>query len=106
MSVVIIMNDEDSMSGETPGADEAPLGEEVGNVFKYFAKVEVAAINITRGSLKVGDTIRIKGATTDFTQQIESMEIERQSVDSAGVGDSIGVKVKDRVRENDIVYKL
>ena len=86
--------------------EEEPLGEEVGKVFSYFAKVEVAAINITSGSLKVGDTIRIKGATTDFTQQIDSMEIDRQSVDSAGVGQSIGIKVKDRVRPNDIVYKL
>ncbi len=83
-----------------------PTGDEVGVVFSYFAKVEVAAINITSGSLKVGDTIKIKGATTDFTQQIESMEIDRQKVDSAGVGQSIGIKVKERVRPNDIVYKL
>ena len=86
--------------------DEEVLGEEVGKVFKFFSKVSVAAINITRGSIKVGDTIRIKGATTDFTQQIDSMEVDRQKVDSAGVGDSIGIKVKDRVRENDVVYRV
>ncbi len=97
---VIVMDD----SSET--GDEESLGEEVGKVFKFFAKVSVAAINITHGSIKVGDTIRIKGVTTDFTQQIDSMEVDRQKVDSAGVGDSIGIKVKDRVRENDIVYKL
>ena len=86
--------------------DEEVQGEEVGKVFKFFSKVGVAAINITRGSIKVGDTIRIKGTTTDFTQLIDSMEIDRQKVDSAGVGDSIGIKVKNRVRENDLVYKL
>ena len=85
--------------------DEA-LGDEIGKVFSYFSKVGVAAINITSGSLKVGDTIRIRGATTDFTQQIDSMEIDRQKVDSAGVGQSIGIKVKERVRPNDIIYKV
>ena len=85
---------------------DGPVGEEVGKIFKYFSKVNVAAINITSGSLKIGDTIRIKGATTDFTQQIESMEIDRQKVDTAGAGQSIGIKVKDRVRENDLVYKV
>jgi putative protease len=81
-------------------------GEEIGKVFQYFGKVEVAAINITNGTLKVGDTIRIKGATTDFTQLVESMEIDRQKVDSVSVGQAIGIKVKERVRPHDIVYKL
>ena len=74
------------------------LGDEIGIVFSYFGKVGVAAINITSGSLKVGDTIRIHGATTDFNQPVDSMEIDRQKVDSAGVGQSIGIKVKERVR--------
>ena len=87
-------------------AVEEQQGQEIGKVFSYFSKVGVAAINITSGSIKVGDTIRIKGTTTDFTQQIDSMEIDRQKVDSAGVGQSIGIKVKDRVRPNDIVYKI
>ena len=98
--MVILMEEASSENGEQP------LGEKVGIVFSYFAKVEVAAIKITSGSLKVGDTIRIKGSTTDFTQQIDSMEIDRQKVDSAGVSQSIGIKVKDRVRPNDIVYKI
>jgi len=95
-------------AGSDTGSDvsDEPLGEEIGKVFSYFSKVGVAAINITSGSIKVGDTIRIKGTTTDFTQQIDSMEIDRQKVDSAGVGQSIGIKVKDRVRPNDIVYKI
>ncbi len=87
---------------ETPDVDE----EEIGDVFTYFSKVEVAAINITNGELKIGDTIHIKGATTDFTQIIDSIEIDREKVDSAGVGQSIGIKVKERVRSNDKVYKI
>jgi len=63
------------MEGTTSGSDEVNLGVEIGVVFQYFAKVEVAAINITSGSLKIGDSIRILGATTDFTQQIESTPI-------------------------------
>ncbi|UCF08486.1 MAG: translation elongation factor-like protein [Thermoplasmata archaeon] len=78
--------------------------EEVGKVFKFFAKPSVAAINITAGGIKVGDTIHIKGETTDFTQTIESMEIDRVKVDSAGEGQGVGIKVRDRVRPNDTVY--
>ena len=102
----MIMDEMGSESGEPEGVNEEPTGEQIGRVFQFFAKIGVAAINITSGSIKVGDMIRIKGATTDFTQQIDSMEIDRQKVDSAGAGQSIGIKVKDRVRPNDIVYKL
>ena len=94
------------MEESTSEGSEEPTGEEVGKVFQYFAKVGVAAIKITSGSIKVGDMIRIKGTTTDFTQPVESMEIDRQKVDSAGVGQEIGILVKDRVRPNDIVYKV
>jgi len=54
----------------------------------------------------VGDSIHIKGHTTDFEQQVESMQIENESVQEAKKGDSIGVKVKERVRHNDVIYKL
>jgi putative protease len=94
------------MAEENADIAEEVLGDEIGKVFSYFAKVGVAAICITSGSLKVGDTIRIRGTTTDFTVQIDSMEIDRQKVDSAGVGQSIGIKVKERVRPNDIVFKV
>ena len=80
--------------------------EEVGRIFKFFAKPSVAAVNITSGELKVGDTIHIKGETTDFTQTVDSMEIDRVAVESATVGQGVGIKVKDRVRPNDIVYKI
>ncbi|MBI5253725.1 MAG: translation elongation factor-like protein, partial [Euryarchaeota archaeon] len=58
------------------------------------------------GTLSVGDNIRIKGATTDFEQKVESMQIEHASVQKAESGTSIGIKVKDRVRPNDVVYKI
>jgi len=56
--------------------------------------------------LKAGDKIRIKGATTDFEQKVESMQIEHEKVNEAKAGKSIGLKVKDHVREHDKVYKL
>jgi translation initiation factor IF-2 len=78
----------------------------VGNVMLFFAKPCVAAVEITSGSLSVGDTVRIKGATTDFEQRIESMEIDRKPVPSATIGQSVGIKVKDRVRPHDKVFKV
>lgn len=80
--------------------------EEVGVVVKYFARVGVAAVNIEKGELEVGDTIHIKGHTTDFKQIVESMQIENKPVDKAKPGDAVGIKVKDRVRANDIVLKV
>ena len=68
--------------------------------------MSVAAIKITNGELKVGDTIHIVGASTDVTQKIESMEINRVPVESVKPGDDVGIKVKDRVREHDVVYKI
>lgn len=78
---------------------------EIGKVKSFFSKISVAAIEITKEGLQIGDTIHIKGHTTDFTQKIESMQIEKESVTSAKVGDTIGIKVKDRVRDHDTVYK-
>ncbi|MFB0507784.1 MAG: translation elongation factor-like protein [Thermodesulfobacteriota bacterium] len=78
----------------------------VGVVIKFFGKIGVAAIKLTDDSLRVGDTIHIKGHTTDLTQEVGSMQIENQNVQEAGPGADIGVKVEDRVRENDVVYKV
>jgi translation elongation factor EF-1alpha len=80
--------------------------EEIGKVSGYFRKIGVAAIDITQGTLSVGDTIRINGHTTDFAQVVESMQIEHESVQTAKAGDSIGIKVKDHVRDHDQVYKV
>jgi translation elongation factor EF-1alpha len=78
----------------------------VGEVTDYFAKVGVAGIRVTAGFLSVGDTIRVKGHTTDLTQMVESMQIEHQGVPRADVGQVIGVRMKDRVRRGDAVLKL
>lgn len=80
--------------------------EEVGVVVKFFSKPSVAAINMTKGSIKKGDTLMYKGHTTDFTEEVASIEIDNQSVDEAKVGDMIGIQVKERVREKDKVYKV
>ncbi len=80
--------------------------EKIGFVEHFFTHVSVAAIKITNGELKVGDTIHVVGTHTDFTQTIESMEIDRTPVQSVKSGDDVGIKVKDRVREHDIVYKV
>jgi translation elongation factor EF-Tu-like GTPase len=78
----------------------------VGEIIKYFGKIGVAAIRLSEGSLKVGDTIHIVGHTTDITQAIDSMQIENKNVQEAGPGADIGIKVKDRVREHDAVHKV
>ncbi len=83
----------------------ADKGKPVGKVFSYYSQIGVAAIELTAG-LKVGDKIRIKGDTTDFEQGVDSMQVEHDSVEKAKKGDSVGIKVKDKVRHNDIIYKL
>ncbi|MBI2105457.1 translation elongation factor-like protein [Candidatus Woesearchaeota archaeon] len=76
----------------------------IGTVIGYYDHVKVIAIELN-SALKVGDKIHIKGATTDFTQKIDSMQIEHEKVTSAKKGDSVGIKVKDKARKNDKVYK-
>lgn len=77
----------------------------VGKVSDFFAKPVVAGIELTAG-LKVGDKIRIKGHTTDLEMTVESMQIDNEAVETAKAGDSIGVKVSDRVRSGDMVYLI
>ncbi len=78
----------------------------VGVVTHYFGKIGVAAIRITDGELAVGDTIRIKGHTSDFTQRVDSMQVEHASVAAARVDDEVGLKVAAVAREHDAVYKV
>ena len=80
--------------------------EKVGEVFHYFTKAGVAAINLTDSYLQVGDTILFQGVTTNFTQKVESMQIENTPVQRAEMGQSIGIKVNERVREKDFVYRV
>jgi len=79
---------------------------EVGVIVKFFAKPGVAAIEVRSGSIKNGDLLRFKGHTTDFTEKVGSMEIDNQPIEEATAGNIVGIKVKERVRENDKVYKV
>ena len=76
----------------------------IGKVMSYYSKIGVAAIDLT-DKLKLGEQVRFKGATTDFTQTVDSMQIEHKMVKEAKKGDSVGIKVEDKVRPNDMVYK-
>jgi putative protease len=78
----------------------------IGKVTHYFSKAQVAAIEITEGELHVGDTIHVVGHTSDFTQPIDSMQIEHAAVPVAKVGDQIGVRVVQHAREHDQVYRV
>ena len=77
---------------------------EIGRVTHFFSKISVAVVEL-KAPLAVGDTVHIKGPTTDFEQVVESMQIEHKNVQRAEAGQSIGLKVAQRVREKDIVYK-
>lgn len=79
---------------------------EIGHITDFFGKISVAAIEITNDSLTVGDNIKIKGATTDFTQPVDSMQKDKVNIQTAKKGDVIGIKVKDKVRHSDKVYKV
>ena len=78
----------------------------IGVVTHYFGKITVAIIKIEEEGLKIGDTIHFKGHTSDFTQKVESMELEHKTIQEAKVGESIGIKVSEHVREGDVVYKV
>ena len=80
--------------------------EQVGLIVKFFAKPSVAAIEVKSGSIKKGDLLRYSGHTTDFTEPVVSLEIDNQSVEEVKAGQMVGIKVKERVREGDKVYKV
>ena len=75
----------------------------IGKVSHYFGKIGVAGLDL-EGQLKVGDTIRVSGATTDLVQQVSSMQIEHEAVESAVPGDNVATKLTERVRVGDEVY--
>ena len=79
--------------------------ERVGIVNDYFAKIGVAGIDVEK-TIHVGDKIHIAGHTTDLEQVVDSMEIDGQHVDEATAGAKIGIKVDERCRDNDVVYKI
>ncbi|MEO0072256.1 MAG: hypothetical protein ABIK10_02285 [candidate division WOR-3 bacterium] len=82
------------------------IEKKVGKVTHFFGKISVAVVELTDDALAVGDTIHIKGHTSDFTQKVESMQIEHKNVERAEVGQSVGLKVIAHAHENDIVYKV
>ncbi len=77
----------------------------IGKVSHYFGNLGVAAMQVT-GELRVGDQIHVKGHTTDFTQTVDSLEVNHQKVERAGPGEDIAFKVKDRARVGDEVFKV
>ena len=79
-------------------------GEAVGVVREYFRKPQVAAVEILRGRVKIGDNVRFRGYTTDFTQRIESMQINHRDIPEAVKGDFVGILVTERVRGNDHMF--
>ena len=80
--------------------------EKVGKIVKFFTKPWVAAIDIPYGTLSVGDRVKINAHPTDFEDTIASMQEDNNPIEKATPGQMIGVKVKERVREHDIVYKI
>lgn len=86
------------------GLSEEEL-QEVGKVTHFFSKINVAVVELTT-ALSIGDRIRIQGPTTNFEQTVDSMQIEHENVQTAEAGQSIGLKVSERARENDVVFKI
>lgn len=78
---------------------------EIGRVTNYFSRIGVAVIELA-GPLQMGDTVHIKGGTRDFEQKVESMQVEHEPIESAEAGQEIALKVDQKVRVNDVVYKV
>ena len=78
----------------------------VGRVTHYFPRVEVAAVEVTDDEIRIGDTIRVLGVTSGFTKQVDSMEIDHVPVEVAGVGETVGIRVLERARVKDLVFRI
>jgi hypothetical protein len=87
-------------------ASMAPPGERIGVVTHYFSHLSVAVVKLEGARLRVGDTIHIRGHTTDFKQRVDSLQVNHQAVQEVGPGDDFGLKVREHAREHDIVYKV
>ena len=77
----------------------------IGKVTHYYNRIGVAVLEL-EGGLKVGDTIHIMGSSTDFVQQVSSMEIEHRKMQAVGAGADVALKVDDVVREGDEIYRV
>jgi hypothetical protein len=92
-------------SGTIPPVEEPVQHEEaIGIVTHYYSHLSVAVAQLNKGTLKTGDTIHIKGHSSDFTQTVTSLEYEHRHVDQAVAGQAVGIKVVDHAREHDILY--
>ncbi|MEE2876341.1 MAG: hypothetical protein VX822_00970 [Candidatus Neomarinimicrobiota bacterium] len=80
--------------------------QEIGYVSNFMGNISVAIIEMTKGTLKTGDTVHFKGHSTDFSETVASMQIEHETVDKVKKKDSLGLKVKNKVRKKDKVYKV
>ncbi len=81
------------------------MEKQVGRITHYYSKAGVAAVEL-EDELKVGDEIHVKGHTSDWTQKVDSIQIEHDQVEKAGPGDVVGIKVNEHARENDLVFKI
>jgi len=77
----------------------------IGKITHYFGKIKVGIVELSK-ELKVGEVIHIKGGTTDFEQKVKSIQIEHENIEKAKKGEMIGLKIKDKIREGDEVYKV
>jgi len=82
------------------------MEEEVGKITHFFSKINVGVLELSKGKIHIGDTIHIKGHTTDFYQKVQSMQVEHAPVESAQKGEEVGLKVEASVREGDLVFKV
>jgi len=89
----------------TPPQPTLP-GERIGVVTHYYGHVSVATMRLDSGTLRVGDIIHIRGHTTDFSQKVESLEVNHTQIMEVGPNDDFGLKVAEHVREHDVVYKV
>ena len=87
-------------------AQPAPPGERIGVVTHYYNHLSVATLRLESGTLRVGDVIQIRGHTTDFSQRVESLEVNHAPANEVGPNDDFGLKVVRHAREHDVVYKV
>lgn len=90
----------------TKKKSQAKKEELIGKVTHFFPRVRAGVIKITKSSLSLGDTIHIKGNTSDFTQKVSSLQINNKPIKKALKGKVVGVLVRQRVRKKDKVYKI
>jgi len=87
-------------------AQPALLEERIGVVTHYYGHLSVATLRLESGTLRIGDMIHIRGHTTDFSQRVESLEVDHAPATEVGPNDDFGLKVDGHVREHDVVYKV